>query len=475
MDFTPSQFASAASAGWTSTSAQTILTAAVSDLSTTTTLTVASTYGFTVGTLNGVNCSISSTVSQYSGCSGATLTVQTTTGTATMTCKSVTTTQFGTCSETSGGAVAAASSAVVTQANVAGIQIAVLEPASKYKYSLLGSPRSGISPSALPNGPFPSLLSLGTGGLTLTGNGSYTCTLGNNGDKICVNGSIVVDGGTISCSTSGIYSSTGQISSAQGATLCNGAPVSASPVVPDPVAPLLPSCFEISASLEPIYPTNPSTDSSGYDIPGIYTGSLSGTLEPGVYVADGGVGDVTIAPPDSNDSYFSQNSSGFDSTSGVLIYLPALHGTYSSSCVTLPQGVTTLPSVSTSSLKVAPLTSAQSTYWFGGNGALGDMWLWQDKANTQQMSQASGNGAACSGKVYNYNSGSNTATANTVFSSACVHGSSTSFTTGDFFGLTYMPSGILAAHGNGQMIFGRLISGGVVPTNGAPGLTLTGA
>jgi prepilin-type N-terminal cleavage/methylation domain-containing protein len=357
----------------------------------------------------------------------------------------------------------------VSQSDMSGVQVAVSAPGSNYNYSLSGSPRSGPSGATYSLG-VPTLLALGSTGINLTGNGSYNCLLAPNNDKVCVGGNIVVDGGPISCGTNGIYATQG-IASAGGAVSCSGTTVSPSPSIPNPYANIL-NCFELTPTLQSGYATDPAADAFGNKVPGVYTAQLTGTLEPGVYVADGGVGGVSLAAPNLLDTYFSKNPAGtYDPTSGVLIYIPGAYGGSGSGCQTLPSGVTTLGGVTVGNngvIAVPPLTVGQSEYWFSGSTSEADLWLWQDQTNGTPM-VTSGTTLICSGQVYQ-----STGLANSSFSSMCAKNSTTTPTAAVIFGLAYLPASIFENAGTDMFLSGRLIISGVAPQNGTPGLTLTG-
>ena len=276
MSISPDQFTVPASNGWTNTAAQTVISSEISDLSSAPTINVASVNGFTTGTLTvstslgaqTVRCSVVPSPPTFTGC-----------------------TYLG-----PGLPGAAAIGALVTQSAVSGVQLTVNEPSSSYNFNVLGSPRGGsVSSSTLASGG-PTLLALGSSGITLRGNGGYSCTFGNNNAKICVQGDIVIDG-TLNCGSGQIYASQTVGSTATPTPTCNGSTINYTPPVADPAAPSLPSCFASSVHL----PTNPSVYNHN-QVPGIYTTPIGGTLEPGVYVAeDGFSGSITTALPSPTD------------------------------------------------------------------------------------------------------------------------------------------------------------------------------
>jgi prepilin-type N-terminal cleavage/methylation domain-containing protein len=436
VDITPGQFDAAA---WTNTVAQTEVLSVGSNppiLANAHSIAVASTSGFTSGTLS----------------------VATSLGTETVTCTGVQTAppSFSGCTSSGSGAVT--SGALLTQSSVSAVQLAVTQPASSYNFNILGAPRGAASSLSSPGSGGPTLLAFGSKGIGLTGKGNPNCTLGNNNAKVCVTGDIVIDGGTIDCGTSSIYASGGiQTSGAASTVNCGSENVTQTSPVSDPIAASLPSCFATSVPLPP----NPSADSSGYAVPGIYTSTLSGSLEPGVYVAEGGVGSIQSATASPSDPYFSKNSlHSYDSHSGILIYVPGI-GPYPAGCITVTSPQLPNATFDPAGADVVPLTSSQSAYYFFGNTALGDMWVWQDRTNPNDLMSGSGNLTFCSGKV----SGAN-------FNSECTQ--STDADASTIYGLVYAPSALVDIGGNYTITTGRMYVAGVSNTHGTPGVTLSG-
>jgi prepilin-type N-terminal cleavage/methylation domain-containing protein len=439
VSISPDQFVVPASNGWASTVAQTVISSEVSQLSAASTINVASVSGFSAGPLS----------------------ISTSLGTGTVTCSGISSTPPSFTGCTGGGAGAASVGALVTQATISGVQLNVNEPASSYNFNVLGSPRGGSVSSSTTASGGPTLLALGSNGISLTGNGSYSCTLGGNNAKICVHGDIVIDG-SLSCGSGHIYASDSVASAATPTPSCNGTTINYSPPIADPVAPSLPTCFAPSVQLQ----TNPSPESNNNLVPGIYTSPISGTLEPGVYVAEDGMGgSITTATPSSTDPYFKENASGtYDSHAGVLIYLPGPLGAYAPGCLTVPVaavGQASLNFPNHATVNVVPLDSAQSAYYFDGNTALGDIWAWQDKTNTNSLLSSNGNSSFCTGNIENGN-----------FSAECNQQQAADPSV--LYGLLYAPSGIVALGGNSNLGSGRMIVAGVIPQNGTPGITLTG-
>jgi prepilin-type N-terminal cleavage/methylation domain-containing protein len=452
-DISPSQFAQAASAGWTPASAYTeVFAPAAPALSPAVDVEVASLAGFDTTSLP------------------ITVTAVTTGGPQTITCGGTGT--FTSLTEgnlpeltgcTAAHSLALGTGALVTQANVSAVQISVTEPASGYKYSLLGMPRSGTADITNGVGPGATLVALGADGIALNGVGSNHCGYDpNNGkEKVCVSGDIVVDGGDVSCNL--IYA-TGHLYTAGSSTCSSGSSTSAS-LAPDPMTGLLPSCFQNPAQLN-TYSSLQINPVNGYIKPGIYTTQLQGQLEPGVYVAEGGVGDVTMAAYSANDSFFQENaSSTADPDSGVLIYLPGAYGSYSTSsgCTTEPSG--TPPSGLGGSVALAPLDSSQSSYYFGGNPGLAGMWVWQDATNPTPW-YLTGNANICTGNAY----GSGTA----AFQSQC-GSSQLDATPSAIYGVAYLPAADVALKGNPGIYTGRLIVAGYNPGAGTPAIDLSGS
>jgi hypothetical protein len=366
----PPQFSTAATTAWTTTAAITALAGPPRTLpSGTFQMDVASTAGFAFAA------------------AGSPITVVTTTGPQTVTCTGIgtdTTTNPPTPDFTgcSGGVPNSIilTNTTITQSAVSGVQIAVAQQKSGYSYSLVATPRvgvSGIGPGLLPclskcSGP--ALLTLGTnGGVTLQDTAASLTVLNGGG--------IVVDGGSISCggSNPGPNAAGGIAATSSVANGCS-TPASTTPYVPDPLQNAVPACF-------PAQPA-PSGNTSTKLNPGRYTSSFPGsgnhTVEPGLYELDGGfsIGNNQTLTLDPNAP----------AGAGVLLYIPNA-GT--GGCGT----VTTAPSVSMAagaSVNLPPLSVYQSECYFGGGGpncgtattssggsaALGGVWLWQNLLNT---------------------------------------------------------------------------------------------
>jgi prepilin-type N-terminal cleavage/methylation domain-containing protein len=436
----PSQFQLSASNGWTTAAAQTVVSSEIASLSSATTIDVASTAGFAAS---------------------GTLTISTSLGSETVTCTALGTSPASFTGCTNGGAGAVAVGALVTQSNISAVQLSVNEPASSYQFNVLGTPRGGsVTASAVGSGG-PTLMALGSNGITLTGNGNNSCTLGSNHGKVCVNGDVVIDG-SLNCGTGNLIAS-GTIASAASPTpTCNGAAITYTPPVADPIAPTLPGCFATSVQLQ----TDPPATGKGYAVPGIYTSPISGTLEPGVYVAEAGFsGSITLPTPSASDSYFKENPShSYDPNSGILIYIPGV-GPYPGGCLTVSQAAVGSAQLNFNSnsatVSVVPLDSGQSAYYFYGNTGLADMWAWQDRTNTNPVLSSKGNSTFCTGAIWN---GS--------FPGQCAFAAAA--TPSVIYGLLYAPSGVVNLGGIASVASGRMIVGGLNPQNGTPPIALTG-
>jgi prepilin-type N-terminal cleavage/methylation domain-containing protein len=440
VSISPDQFIVPASNGWASAVAQTVVSAQIGALSGAPSISVASVSGFATGPLWPI-------------------TISTSLGAETVTCTGTSSAPaFTGC--TSSGTGAASVGALVTQSDISSVQLNVNEPASSYNFNVLGSPRGGSASSASTSSGGPTLLALGSSGITQKGTGTSPC---NNNAKICVHGDIVIDG-TVACNGNAqIWASVSIGSSATPTPSCNGAEISNTPPIADPVAASLPSCFAPSVQLQ----TNPPPNSNNYLVPGIYTTPISGTLEPGVYVAEGGVsGDFTTALSSPGDPYFyTENPSHthtYDSHAGVLIYLPGV-GPYASGCLTVSTAAVGQASLeykdNNATVSVVPLDALQSAFYFYGNTALGDMWVWQDQTNTNPVLY-SNSSTFCSGNIDDnnfYNECNSQVASPTVL-----------------YGLLYAPSGVVELGSNTNLVSGRMIVGGVAPTSGTPGITLTG-
>jgi len=438
----PNQFDSSAQAGWITVSASTTV-ASVTALPAGT-IAVSSTFGFTVGTKGGVVCAPTSTVTSNSGCSGQVITIATTSGPAQVSCTGFATVPGGaTFTGCTGGTGTAVAGAAVTQYNISGVQVSVTEPATNYLYSLLGSPAaSSTGPSSPSASGAPALLTLGSAGINpINGGGSALCASGARAN-ICVNGAVVLDGGgSVVCTGGGPHGyidAPGGIASVAppGDSSCNGLNVGTTPGVPDPLAPFLPACVSTSwltnyQGSGYVLPTDPP-QVSGVSFPGIYMNTApSGKLEPGLYVVEKGVGSISgMVTPSSSDKFYqvpyNSGVSKYDATAGALFYVPGTG--YGTGCLSA-----TATGLSSSLSGVVPLDSNQSSAIFGGNPALGHVWLWQDAAN---------------------NSGD-------------------SFSGSTNGGMAYLPAATLSGGGSYSLTTGEMIANSV-QLNGTPNLILTG-
>lgn len=424
----PAQIGAAAALGWTGTQASTVY------------------QGPTIS-LGGASYSLTAAPSQ--AFAPGWITAQTSVGRVPVDCSgspvvTSTSTTFEGCS---GGSGVVSLGDTITQSAVTGVEATVTEPTSSYHFVLLGSPYAGSS-GAGQQGSGATLLILGSGGINLIGTGSYTCPLDSQKDKLCVTGSVVLDGGTASCNGNAAIGTTGSIGSVTSPldSTCDPGQIASSPVVADPVAQHLTAPCLTSTQSAPIsaLPTNPTPDASGNLVPGIYTQPVANaTLEPGVYVLEGGAnGGVTIAAPSAADPWY-QNPPGsgaanYDPSAGLLLYLPGVTGTDPAGCLSAPSPpAASLKDPPSTGISVAPLDSAQASYWLN-NPYLADTWIWQDVTNTQPLS--------LSGNV-------------TVTSK----------------GLAYLPGATLVtSSGAPSITTGRMIVGGV-QLDGTPSITLNGS
>lgn len=420
----PDQIAQAAGAGWTFTnpvsafSGSTSLTLGAGPFS----LPVPTTWGFASGDL----------------------TLQSSRGLETIDCTTVSNPSlpgpyaFSGCT---GGTGTVSIGDAIHQASVTAVQVTVSEPTSSYRYVLQGLPAgdsSGKSQCLGTHCPTPSLLVLG-GGMSLNGTGSVTCDPTGTTTKVCVTGDVVLDGGSADCAGGAAIGATGSVGtvSPPSDSNCDPGQISPSPFVSDPVAGSLPyPCFSTVPSL-----TSKSATPGTNLTPGIYTAAVSNvTLEPGVYVFEGGItGSVSLASPSTTDQYFynppTSTTTTYDPSAGVLMYLPG--NGYPSGCINVasPSGISLSPP--SGDVAVSPLDSNQSRYWFG-SPYLADMWVWQDVTNTQPF----------------------TLSGNVTVTSA---------------GLAYLPgAALVTSSGSPSITTGRMIVGGV-SLSGTPVITLTGS
>jgi prepilin-type N-terminal cleavage/methylation domain-containing protein len=263
---------------------------------------------------------------------------------------------------------------IVTQSSISGIQLAVTLPGSHYTYSLLGSPRSGPPGLTPQGGSNPTLLLLGPNGYTKTG---------SSGGTTVTQGSVVIDGGQVTCVGGG---TSGNINTPSGSgpgqvdpnpptpssKQCSNTVYGVSPV-PDPVAPFLPLCFTGQ-------PT-PAAPVAGVQQPGVYPNGLSGTIGPGVYEVTGGtVKNLQYSGP---------------ATEGVLVYL-AGNGTVCNDNTDYTPAVNLQGGLSWS---LAPLSQGQSLQTFGSAG-LSDVFFWQDAENNSAVNAGGTDSIQSAGTMY---------------------------------------------------------------------------
>lgn len=393
----PGQFSSAAALGWTPVAAFTTAssTNGSSPLSGGT-LTVGYTAGFSVGTdSSGTLCALSSTLPLDSGCTTTPtpITVGTSEGPVQLTCTGFTSNTFTGCGPTPIGAIG--DNSPVTQATVSGVDIAVTEPATGFRYNLLGAPRALSPQSATAAGGGPTLLTLGTEGLgSINGGGGVICPSPDTSIKanICVGagGAVVDSGGTVTCTPSRshqyiYFESEGQVDTVApaGASSCPSVAIAQTTSVPDPLASKLPNNGCMPNSVVTALSSNPtSTYNPSNQAPGVWTTQLSGTLEPGLYVVEAGIGSITSASYNAADPYFNG-----DSSAGVLLFVPG-PGPYNAAqgCYTYA----TAASFTGTITGLVPFDSTQSSTYFEGNQTLSGVWYWQDATNTNAVSSLSG-------------------------------------------------------------------------------------
>lgn len=413
-DILPGQFQGAASLGWTPVGAFTTSSGTITNLSTAATVNVASTAGFSTGTNAAGVCALSSTEPSASGCANPpAITIATTLGPAQVVCTGFTATSFTGCSSPGTGTVTNNSS--VTQSTVSQVQLALIEPSSGYKFNLVGTPRAGSPQIATTGNGGPTLLTLGSGGINpIHGGGSATCPDGVRGN-ICIGlGGVIVDaGGTVFCTGAGPHtyihfkSPNGNVDTVAPASssACNTVQVGPTPGIPDPLALNLPNNGCLTTTFVSSLPAG--SVAGGVSTPGLYTGGLqpSGKLEPGLYVLEGGIGNITgMTTPAAGDQYYHPSSSSpyfqagqpYDVGAGALLYVPG-PGPYraSQNCFTF-NGSGLGGSVSA----LVPLDQTQSADYFLGDSALGGVWLWQDATNTSATSVTGNTGSPAAGLLY---------------------------------------------------------------------------
>ena len=441
----PAQFANAAGLGWTPVAAFTGATSYSGG-----TLTVGSTSGFTLGTTQaGGTCTLSPGVTSYTWCSGGTtsaggpcivsanglssatnctggvVTVTTTEGAVQLTCKAftegdlqtpATANTFSSCT----GVVVSGSvdnTSVVTQSNVSAIQIGVTEPASSYHFSLNGAPRPATPQLASGSNP-PTLLTLGISGIQpVNGGGGVACPDGFT-SNICIgssgtfNGVVVDSNGAVVCSGGGVHnyvhfqSGSGTINtvSPSSSSSCNTTSngnnvqvVGSSAGVPDPFAKILPNNGCMPSTTVTTLPTDP-LQVGGVNIPGIYNTTLTGALEPGLYIVENGIGSITQAPDSGLNTVYYNG----DPNAGVLLFVPGPGPYLTGQGCFVYSGAAALGGTVTG---VAPMDTTQSSTYFGGNTSLGSgggVWVWQDRTNTTSVSVL---GYSLGGVFYSPNAG----------------------------------------------------------------------
>jgi prepilin-type N-terminal cleavage/methylation domain-containing protein len=405
---TPGQFATAASTGWAPTTASTTLAAQVNLVaSQLTNIPVQSSAAFDTG---------------------QPITVTTASGLVTAPCASANPTTFLNCRPTKTG-TAGPGYAVTQPASVSGVTLSVLETKTGYPYALSGVPRSwsslaaGASSSTNPIGGV-ALLTLGSG-ITIQGGNQAT---------LKVEGTIVIDNGTMSCTgnpTITAYGFGAVAGSTAFGTCASGAPTTTSPFIPDPIGPFLPGpppakSYPVPSGVphfaqQPAGTTHVDSVNGGTDCrPGEYTTTLPCTnFEPGVYVLDHGF------------SGSAQMAADAPAGQGVLFYLPCNPPSAPTTCnETFSMG-------GSDTLALPPLTDAQSVSYFGTT-ALAGVFLWQDQGD----------------------------------SAAATFGGTAS---GSTPGTLYLPRAPITFQGTGQStpVVGRVIAQSIAFA-GSPNLTITG-
>lgn len=445
---TPTQIADAAANGWALTAASTQV-ASVQTIGAT--LNVDSTTGFSVGsTPSGTVCTSTAghpTYTALDGCSGGSVNVETAVGSVQITCSGVSATSLTLCTGGSGAAVGN-----VTQSLVSAVQIAVDDMTGGYHYNLVASPRSSANActtvGGCSQGKGPTLLALGSGGITFKGNGSASCTDGRTA-HLCVTGNVLADGGTIDCGTGSIDASTGVSAVNSSTSSCGSVPINPSDGEGDYVAASLPLCF-FSSFMSNQGVGTPQTATSGLLTPGVYTNPLSGaTLEPGVYVLEGGVtGSLSMASPDGSRWWQNPPGTGpVDPNAGVLLYIPGppIPGEPSGCLDSATSPAVNLGS-GNSTVSLTPLEAQQSAFWFSNSSALTNFWIWQSRSNSSSLSMGG--------------------------TERIVIGTPPSTSTPS--GMTYLPRATLVtSDGTPKIYTGCLVLGGVY-LKGTPGITLSG-
>jgi prepilin-type N-terminal cleavage/methylation domain-containing protein len=446
-DINPVWLDDQAETGWTPATAQTQVSEGTAVLLPQANIPVSSTYGFTVGTKSGVVCAPTATTTAMSGCTNSPattppITIETVAGPVQVSCTGFDLNygpnqlpEFTGCTGGSGQAITNGSS--VTQSSISGAQVSLTEPASNYRFSLLGSPTAGSAAlaSSISDQKGPTLLTLGSGGINpIHGGGGGTCPDGATANICLETGSVFIDGGgTAQCTGGGPHTyinvaSGGTVGTVAppGASSCNSVNVLTGPGIPNPLASL--SCFSQAQ-----FNSLPNgTVSSGVSLPGIWSTQLTGELVPGLYVVEAGIGSITGMAPDSGSTagYYAG-----DPKAGVLLYNPGSGYGAMSGCQNLPGAAisgTIDKSLCGSCVALTPFDANQSASNFGTN-LLNGMWYWQDQLNSNTMG-------------------------------------TTGSTNG---GLAYLPSGTFHIGGSGSLTTGSMIAGNI-DLNGTPTLVLTG-
>lgn len=344
VDITPARFLTTSQSGWAQTSAFALVNAP----STLPTLTVNSTTDFVPGTI----------------------TVNTAFGPQTLTCSSIPSpTQF-TCS----GSGSFFPGDSVTQSAISGVSVSVASPASNWTFTLTGSPRASAQAQAgglPPPGGAPTFLTLGAGGIYVQ----------DHIAALSVAGSVLADGGTLTCSGSAkngpLAGITGTVQSTGADNNCQPPATGGVAPIGNPIATKLPPCFPDLSPPPSGTPPGSHQDGSGNYLPGKYT-NLSGALTPGVYEVDGTLGAVTLATSAPADQ-------------GVLLLLPGSGAGYPSGCAFTTSPATLQPGTVLPPLGNGPLPSVFNTW----ATEMRTMWLWQDQTNLDPITWT-GNGVTAS-------------------------------------------------------------------------------
>jgi hypothetical protein len=385
----PSQFSTAAAAGWTPVTAST-------SVATTTAIPTSGTWSppcpvttpqtpegcLPVTSTSGFDLSQPIIVTTSNGfqsikCTGPTLPNSNVAGPSTM---------FTGCASISHTASTAGAGFAVSQpASMSAINLSVFEPGSAYNYQLAGSPRSygalGGSGSGGPGVGAPALLTLG---------GPDSITGGANA-ILHVNGNVNINNGSLGC-TGGPYvyafgfGATSGPSAYTPSTCATGGPTTTQPAIPDPYAKILPT---YGSPQFPYQPRVNSIPNGGACTPGEYTVAFNNctTLQPGVYVLDQGfntqgVGGTPITM-----------ASGTPPNQGVLLYLPCNPPGAPTTCNEQFQ------MSGGQSLTIPGLGVGQSAQLFGTT-ALQGLVLWQEGRGTGgNQCVPTGQGDTCGARI----------------------------------------------------------------------------